>query len=160
MLICILCVGLCANWCLEQPISSLASRHPRFQWMTTTHRVFEFALKMGIYDLKLCPLVSPSLINTLKVYVCRFWMMHYNHSCPKRSIVWSSNPHIMKFDQGPLTTEFKRNQREVHGHVQTVKKTINKTTGKASYSGSSALKGTQTRPYLLIASCLLNAWRC
>ena len=73
--------------------------------------------------------------------------MHYNHSCPKRSVLWSSNHRVLKFDKGKLTNEYKQRQRAIHGHVQPVKKTIG-SNGKAQYSGTAALKGTQLDPQL------------
>ena len=71
-------------------------------------------------------------------------MMHYNHPCPKRSILWSSTCQILRFDKGVLTNDYKDRQRALHGHVAPVRKTIDKRTGKASYSGTAALKDTQT----------------
>ena len=89
---------------------------------------------------------------TGQVYVCRMWMMHYNHPCPKRSVLWSSNHRVARFDKGVLRADFKKKQQAAHGHVQPVKKSIGKD-GVERYSGTAALKGTQNGPQLLLVTC-------
>ena len=75
--------------------------------------------------------------------------MHYNHPCPKRSVLWSSNARVINFCRGRLTNAFKAKQRKLHGHMKPVTKSINKATGKVSYSGNRALKETQMLSQLL-----------
>ena len=88
-------------------------------------------------------LAESMLCELLQVFISKLWMMHYDHACPKRTQLWSSNVHVIKFDKGKLTTAFKEQQRKKHGHVQPVKKTINKS-GHVGYSGTALLKGTQS----------------
>ena len=38
----------------------------------------------------------------IKVYVQRFWMKHWGHPTPKRSILWSPSPCVRIFDRGIL----------------------------------------------------------
>ena len=68
--------------------------------------------------------------------------MHYNHDCPKRTALWSSNPKVLNFNKGALTAGFKSKQRATHGHVRLVTRTIGKD-GKEKFTGNRALKGTQ-----------------
>ena len=79
----------------------------------------------------------------MQVFRCSLWMMHFGHSCPKRTVLWSSNAKVKYFGTGKLTAKFKKMQRRVNGHVRPVNKRIDKKTGKASYSGNSLLKATQ-----------------
>ena len=50
---------------------------------------------------------------------------------------------------GPPNNAFKAKQRKLHGHMKPVTKSINKATGKVSYSGNRALKETQMLSQLL-----------
>ena len=70
-------------------------------------------------------------------------MMHYNHCCPKRSVLWSSNANVINFNRGRLTNEFKAKVRKIHGHVKPVNKQVDKKSGRTKYSGNKALKATQ-----------------
>ena len=83
-----------------------------------------------------------------QVCVSRFWMMHWEHSCPKRTVVWSSSRQVLKFNLGKLCTADKLAARKRHGHVQPVDRKINKQ-GRKTYTGNHELKGTQTQPQLL-----------
>ena len=75
-------------------------------------------------------------------------MMHYDHECPKRTALWSSNPAVLRFDKGPLTREFKEKQRAKHGNVHLVKRTIDKS-GERRFTGNALLKGTQIPGHLI-----------
>ena len=72
-------------------------------------------------------------------------MMHYGHSCPKRTALWSSNPKIQKFFQGRLTAAFKARQQKLHGRVQPVNRKIGKD-GREKFTGNGLLKTTQIWP--------------
>ena len=83
-----------------------------------------------------------------QVYVCRFWMMQFGHSCPKRTVLWSSSPKVLKFNKGTLSAADKKVLRARHGHVQPVTRKISKE-GRKTYTGNKSLKGTQTQPQLI-----------
>ena len=72
---------------------------------------------------------------TAEVYQQRFWMRHWGHACPKRTIVWSNSPCIRMFDQGVLAGALRR------GLVKTRIGYVDKNNVKR-YRGSKQLKQT------------------
>ena len=70
-------------------------------------------------------------------------MMHYNHSCPKRSVLWSNSRKVLRFKKGRLTKQFKLKQQKLHGAVKTTKRKLDEG-GRERYTASAALKPTQT----------------
>ena len=142
---------------IEQPSSSLTSRHPRFQWLCSVAKAFGAANLVWVRAISRYVYIKLVIApEVLQVFVTQCWMMHYNHPCPKRTVLWSSSPRIVLFNKGRLEKKFKDKQKALHGNVQPVKKTVNKQ-GKIGYSGTSALKSTQHRPELFILSCVFVA---
>ena len=78
----------------------------------------------------------------LEVLSCRFWMMHYGHACPKRTVLFSNNPRVMMFSTGKLSVRERKKLQAKRGSVRTVTKKVN-SKGQVTYTGTSALKGTQ-----------------
>lgn len=77
-----------------------------------------------------------------QVFHFKWYMGHYNAETQKPQQGWTNNRYFAKLDKGP----WKRNQHP-KPKIQTVKKTISKTTGKPSFSGTAALKSTQWEPH-------------
>ena len=82
--------------------------------------------------------MSPeAFIPTLRaeVYKQRFWMRHWGHPCPKRTILWSNSPSIRVFDQGKLSAQLRRGLIKTRIEYKDRKKVLR-------YRGSKQLKQT------------------
>jgi len=75
-----------------------------------------------------------------KVYAIKWRMGHYGAASAKPERGWCNNRNFQHLDKGPY------NSYGASPKVKTVKKTINKSTGKTSYSGTPALKASQPYP--------------
>lgn len=73
-----------------------------------------------------------------QVYHFKWYMAHFGAASAKPERGWTNNPNFARLDQGKL------DRKSFRGTVKTVKKTISKTTGKQSYTGTKELKGTQS----------------
>lgn len=73
-------------------------------------------------------------------------MGHFGHESPKPEKGWTNHPKFAELNKG----KWKRKQSSGSGSAssKTVLKSISKTTGKPSFSGTKELKKTQPRPYL------------
>lgn len=81
---------------------------------------------------------------TPQVYRIWWWMRHYSAGSAKRHVGLTNNAYCDKFNLGRLT----RAQRE-SCTTKTTKKTVNKSTGRVGYQGTSQLKGTQFLGHML-----------
>ena len=75
-----------------------------------------------------------------QVYKIKWYMCHYGGASAKPEIGFCNNRWYALLDKGKL----KRSHFDGKPKAQTVKKTISKRTGKASYSGTPALKASQS----------------
>ena len=73
-----------------------------------------------------------------QVYAIKWWMGHFGSATPKPERGWCNNTKFQHLDKGAYDT---KNHTST---VKTVKKTINKKTGKVSTTGTKDLKGTQS----------------
>ena len=71
-------------------------------------------------------------------------MGHYGSETPKPQRGWSNHAKFAEIRKGKWS--YKNNPSS--SGVKTVKKTISKTSGKSSYSGTPALKQSQSGAYL------------
>ena len=83
-----------------------------------------------------------------QAYGIRWWMGHYGASSAKPQRGICNNKMFGHVNKGKFNyKEFQRGQPQ---KVQTVKKTISKTSGKTSWSGTSKLKDTQCQSHLFL----------
>ena len=80
-----------------------------------------------------------------QVYAVRWHMGHYGSSSAKPERGWTNNKQFQHLNKGKWT------HKQNPGTVKTVKRTINKETGKVSTTGTKALKSTQFSPYSVCA---------
>lgn len=78
-----------------------------------------------------------------QVYSIKWHMGHYGAASQKPQRGWTNNASFQFIDLGPW-----RRADKPTGAVQTVRKTINKRTGRKGYCGTAALKESQSWPYL------------
>ena len=70
-----------------------------------------------------------------KVYIQRFWMKHWGHPNPKRSVVWASTPLIRMLSLGSLIGEQRKSTLKcAEAYVDS--------RGKRCYKGLKTLKKT------------------
>ena len=120
---------------IENPGSTLIHHHPRFQWMVRLLR------KRGIREPQLNS--NPRDGDTL-VFVCSvpqvfrlaFWLKRWGHSCPKRTVIWSTSPTIQAFFSGRMR------KMALTSTVRTSIKYKNRD-GRSCWKGSPELKSTQ-----------------
>lgn len=79
-----------------------------------------------------------SKLLAAQVYRIKWWMGHYGAPSAKPQVGWCNNQKFGHLDKGPY-----RHKLQPKPKIQTVKKTVNKTTGKVSYSGTRDLKTSQ-----------------
>lgn len=75
----------------------------------------------------------------LEVFRVNWWMAHYGGSSPKRHLGLTNNAWCQKFNLGKLTKK-----QRLSCKAKPTKRTVNKTTGKVGYQGTSELKQTQS----------------
>ena len=79
-----------------------------------------------------------------QVYTFKWHMGHYGSDTPKPEKGWTNHAKFAEIRKGKWS--YKNNSSS--SGVKTVQKTISKTTGKSSYSGTPALKKSQSGAYL------------
>ncbi|CAE7299373.1 unnamed protein product, partial [Symbiodinium pilosum] len=110
-LLAILMSALQISWTLEQPSNSLMNRHKRFR----------------------------QLAKSLYVRKVQFWMKKWGSSTPKRTVVYSNDASIVRFQTSKLTKEQRKGCRQL------VKRSIGKD-GKPKFSGNKFLKRSEQYP--------------
>ena len=110
---------------IEQPSSSMMNQHDRFCWLLDL-----------LEKQKIRAAWVKASGHLVEVYRCNFWMKHYGHPTPKRSILWSTSWPIGFFNRGKLsrdkhTTEFETTIRYTDG------------SGRTRFKASRFLKQTQ-----------------
>ena len=77
-----------------------------------------------------------------KVYIHRWWMMHWSSPTPKREVCLSNNRHCSKFDKGKLS----KDERKVLSTGVKTTRRYQDGTGRTRYVGTAYLKKSQPRP--------------
>ena len=88
----------------------------------------------------------PLVLPRSETYIVKWWMAHYGAPSAKPQKGWTNNKNFIDLDLG----KFNRSILDGRPKIQPVKKTISKSSGKVSYSGTSDLKKTQPWPHLLM----------
>ena len=87
----------------------------------------------------------PLLSTPAQVYAIKWHMGHYGSASAKPEKGWTNNRKFQHLNKGKFA--YKKNP----GTLKTVKRTINKETGKVSTTGTKDLKSTQFCPYFVCA---------
>ena len=154
ILLCYLVHSLYGFFLLEQPGSSLAYLHPRFQEMLATLQAEGCCNKQFckiheinvIFLQKFVQFPCSYLTYSLKIWRQPFWMMLYGHFSPKRTVCYSNSPLVVNLNKGKLTKVMKQ-QRQVNQEKKkkTTIKYIGKRDGKRKFRGDpETLKESQT----------------
>ena len=98
-------------------------------------------------------IISLSTGQAAQVRQIRWWMGQYGAPSAKPQKGWSNNAKVGHLDMGP----YHHKQLKGKEKVTTVKKTVSKKTGKVHYSGTPALKSTQSSPHLVFLVFLQSA---
>lgn len=89
------------------------------------------------------------LVASTQVFSIRFWMYHYMHSCPKRTVLYSNRKEVVAFCRGKLA----RRAMKCRAPTPTVRK-YKDAEGRSRYTGiKKALKDSQI-PASTPASCV------
>jgi len=111
-------------WVLEQPGTSIVTRHRRFRWLV---RKFN---SLG-----------------LRVFVQRFFMKYWGHATPKPSVVFGNTSAIRMLFHGKMT------KTSLSTSVKTTRRYHSKD-GKLRFAGTAQLKGTQVYPWRYAAKLM------
>ena len=133
-LTCLGCLAFVHAWCIV-PITQTLTLYK------------DQAIHDGSYDASLSPEFScPTTPSSWPPQVYRFkWHMgHYGAPTPKPQQGWTNSRHFAKIRKGKWSYS-----DQEPSSVKTVKKSISKTSGKASYSGTPELKASQSGTYML-----------
>ena len=139
---------------LEQPSSSLLTRHDRFRWLVRHWQQFgmkvSYLISMWLPKISLYNADNLGYVGTLKtkippanlywfaaqVFYQDFWMKAWGHVTAKRTYVLSNSHLIKSLDSGAMK------RKELYSEVSTTDR-YESQDGRKSFKGNANLKGTQ-----------------
>lgn len=139
-------------WVLEQPGTSIVTRHRRFRWLVRKFnslglRVTCWHFCCQNFGMKWLPQLSQQIQYTrlnfnrfrslsTEVFVQRFFMKYWGHATPKPSVVFGNTSAIRMLFHGKMT------KTSLSTSVKTTRRYHSKD-GKLRFAGTAQLKGTQ-----------------
>ena len=142
-LLCLLITCRGGSYVIEQPNTSSFLWHPAIEFLK--FRNSSCPVPYSALMPKNTLVLKPCKCNIYKVYIHKWWMMHWGGATPKRHVCLTNNVYGKKFDRGTLT----RKQKELldTGIRTTIK--YQDAGGRSRYVGSRHLKKTQPQAELL-----------
>lgn len=146
-----LAIALGAAIICEQPGSSLLGRHPRFQQLCSVHKaIMQIMFFSHAFNCPAHHLLDPSLPKfhqpcaTPQIFKTWFWMGHWSHPTPKRTLLWGNTRAIAYFWRGRMTKKQRKTlkkKNKVAGFSPVKQYRDGK--GRRRFHGTSALTQTQ-----------------